>query len=193
MGKWSVHVGGTISGSGETPGGRRAEPWIQALKVYQEQREARQASGWKGAGEGSRDGSRPGTGAHHGQASRGCSTGSKHLPSLAPPAAVTGDPQPLPTPLTGTGATTMPHVSSTCCSDPAVSGHRPSRSWEGRGGQGFLHRPWSSAHPAAVSLGTSSNRWLQNPHDLTWGRVWPPPTQQQGWTDKHSLTHVPLP
>ena len=62
-GKWSVRVGSTINGSGETPGGRRAEPWIQALRVHQEQREARQASGWKGAGGGSRDGSRPGTGA----------------------------------------------------------------------------------------------------------------------------------
>lgn len=108
-------------------------------------------------------------------------------------AVVTGDAQPLPTPLMGTGATTTPHVSSTCYSDPSVSGRLPSRSWEGRGGQGFLHRPCSSARPAAVSLGTSSNRWLQNPHDLTWGRVWPPPTEQQGWTDKHSLTHVALP
>ena len=179
-GKWSVHVGGTINGSGETPGGRRAEPWIQALRVHQEQREARQASGWKGAGVGSRDGSRPGTGDHHGQASRGCSTGSKHLPSLAPPGCGHRRP-PAPThPLMGTGATTTPHVPSTCYSDPAVSGRLPSRSWEGRGGQGFLHRPCSSARPAAVSLGTSSNRWLQNPHDLTWGHVWPPPTKQQG-------------
>lgn len=155
-------VGGRIHGSGETPGGRRAEPWIQALRVHQEQREARQASGWKGTGAESRDGSRPGTGDPHGQASRGCSAGSKHLPSLVPPGCGHRRP-PAPThPLMGTGAATTPHV-STCYSHPAISGHWPSRSWEGRGAQGFLHRPCSSARPAAMSLGCGSRAPTTSP------------------------------
>lgn len=109
-GKWSVHVPGAVGGSRGAPGGRRAEPWIQALKVYQEQR-ARQASGWKGAGGKGKQRWVPKLEEPRGPpwpSLRSCSTGSKHLPSLAPPAAVTGDPQPLPTPLTGTGATHVP-------------------------------------------------------------------------------------
>lgn len=71
--------GAQLVAQGSTSGGRRAEPWIQALKVYQEQREADRPQAGREQ-RGSRDGSRPEQGPPW-PSLRGCSTGSNTCPA----------------------------------------------------------------------------------------------------------------
>lgn len=77
-------------------------------------------------------------------------------------------------------------LSSLTTPDPDVSRRQPSRSWEE---WDFLHGPPGPATPPTQlpwATGTGQGQVAQEPHDPSQGRVWPPPTERQGWTDPTS-------
>lgn len=174
--------------------GRGTGPWIQALRVYQEQREARQAweAGRKQEGEAEASQGR-GQGTTTAKPLEAVVLGpsTRSVPSPKPPGCSHKRPQPHCPLSMGTGATTRPHVSSTCPSALTLmsSGIGPAGPGRGRA---------SSTDPTALpahvlwAVAPGSDRGLQNPHDLAWGCMWPPPTERQGCTNKHVLTHVAL-
>ena len=148
--------------------GRGTGPWIQALRVYQEQREARQAweAGRKHEGE-AEAGQGQGQGTTTAKPLEAVVLGpSTHsVPSPKPPGCSHRRP---PAPLSPLNGNRCYHeaprlINLPECSDPDVFGHWPSGPWEG---QGFLHRPCGPCHsasPTAVGRGTGQRQVAPEP------------------------------